>query len=684
MPQSGREPEWSGRYTAVVASHGEVPAQRLRLHIDIDGAKPLGVVSGTVRGGNAAAHFIGQVTRDEWVADARELDVTGFSLDWPGASAAFERLRLRVRRHEGRVVAEGVLERLSGTGESVSFVAQRRSQWFRKVEIDVDVEDGAPPLEPYATDSHPDRPTRLAPRKLTFEAAFAEAGIRLTRLAQDRDVVDTSQAGEDHAWNSIELHDSMERHWEAFGNRPQWKAWLFFAVKAERKRLGGLMFDANLDERGGIDRQGVAVFTGCEYFFSPHGGYVEMNPPSIAAAQRELLFTTVHELGHVFNLPHAFEPRSRRRWDPPPWMRPGRRRQALTWMNYPNNAMPDQGANASWFYQRFTFSFTRQELLFLRHAPDRDVQMGGPPRARGHERAGSAGRDRRLELAVRARKWQFELGEPVVVELRLRNVGSEPVPVYANLNPSDGLVEVVITGPERIRQRYIPLVSTRIAWEQRRLEPGGNPLYAAVDLTVGRSGFPFKRPGRYRISMRYTNLDGSVATAAMNLAVRAPSPEAAAVQELFDARVGRVLYVGGTRVMEDVNDKLDWVRSRLDPRHPVALHLATTRVRALARPVTLVGTRTTAARVLEPEPDRVIAELAPVVLQHEAALADTIGHINMRKVVDMFATSAVDAGSTHLAVDAEQRMLELFRSRQVLPSVVASVENRLAEIKGAR
>jgi hypothetical protein len=52
------------------------------------------------------------------------------------------------------------------------------------------------------------------------------------------------------------------------------------------------------------------------------------------------------------------------------------RPQALSWMNYPDEASPGAGLNATWFYDRFRFRFDDGENLFLRHAPARFVQMG--------------------------------------------------------------------------------------------------------------------------------------------------------------------------------------------------------------------------------------------------------------------------------------------------------------------
>ena len=46
----------------------------------------------------------------------------------------------------------------------------------------------------------------------------------------------------------------------------------------------------------------------------------------------------------------------------------------------------------------------------------------------------------------------------------------------------------------------------------------------------------------------------------------------AVVNEPFNARVGRVLYMNGTRVMRDVIDKLDWVGGKRGSKQPSRHH----------------------------------------------------------------------------------------------------------------
>lgn len=79
------------------------------------------------------------------------------------------------------------------------------------------------------------------------------------------------------------------------------------------------------------------------------------------------------------------------------------------------------------FFAAFEYGFSPDELLFMRHAPERLVEMGAEPWFSNHgfEREAfeqlRAAANGLLELQVRVhREPRFEFLEPVVVELRLK------------------------------------------------------------------------------------------------------------------------------------------------------------------------------------------------------------------------------------------------------------------------
>lgn len=668
---------------------------RFTLHIDIDGPDPLGVVSGSLGryflrlGGDQ--HFIGRVTSDTYSGSMRNLVVEDLSIRWPGSRTMIDRLEISI------VTGMYAAASFSGRPANVTFIetatsrrfgpyeAQKISDTFRDVEVDVDVEENAVAVEPYNTHTHPDRPADIPNEDLTLERAYRKAGISISRSSGSGSIIPSAEAGVDNRWTNLELHDSMEMHWAAFANNPQWKMWIFLAELASDPTSGGVMFDGEIDEPGGVDRQGTAVFTLSHRYHSTTGDYIVANPPTAEAIRRELFFNLMHESGHAFNLYHSFRKTSATPWMPPFWMPLANENLATSWMNYPERASSIgtgmSGDNATYFYRRFRFQFDNDELLFMRHAPASFVQMGNSAWGVNHARVPDEDLDRRLELVVRSQRRVIEMGEPVFVELRLRNVSAQPVLVSGNLEPESGMVEVAITNPRGERKPFIPFVNYRKQVTTATLEPG-EAIYQAANFTMGRLGFPFKEVGMYLIEVSYTNLNGGAAVASMQLYVRPPQDyeDIFVVNELFNARMGRAMYVGGTRVMEDVNDKLDWILARLDAKHPLSQYLMTIRYLPLAEPVKVVEAAAPRIKVYESDPERVVQELEPLVKQPET-LVKTVGNITYHEIVDKYTDAARAARVTEKGCQAQEVLLRLLRKQQAPTIVLENIKKKIEELE---
>jgi hypothetical protein len=659
---------------------------RFTLHIDIDPPDYLEVVSGTVARGISGTprHFIGRVTSNTGTLFARTLVVEDFAFLWPDSQwpmGVINRLKIQLTGSFGLGPPVAEVTFFNGRGEPHAgpFTVPRASPYFRDVEVEVDVEDGAVNPEPYNTHTHPDRPAGLADEDLTLEEAFARAGIHIRRSAPN--TISTAAAGANLRWSYQELHDAMESHWSAFANVPQWKLWIFLAELAESAGLGGVMFDGEIDEPGGVDRQGTALFTLEPHFHTAAGAYPQANPPAAPAAERELFFNLVHETGHAFNLAHSFQKQSVFKpgdiaWPAPSWMPLVSDPQALSWMNYPEEASPGSGYNATWFYDRFRFRFDDGENLFLRHAPGRFVQMGNEAWFHNHGRVERGSLDHRLELVLRTRTPKVQLGQPVFVELRLTNTSDDLLLAHRRLNPADGLVEMAVTRPDGERRPFLPFVQPRRTLDIQPLAPGER-IYQAVNVTMGLFGFPFKVPGPYRIEASYTNTDGSTAAAILHLEVLPAVDDDAreAAKLLFNARVGRVLSVGGTRTMVDAAERLDRARGLLGPEHPASHYLAAARAIPYAQPFKTLAASADAVRVEDPDPQFVERELAPVVENLESA-ADAIGHILFGRVVNVYADAAVESGKAQNGKEILKRTSQTFAERQVIEPVVRQLASK--------
>jgi len=259
-------------------------------------------------------------------------------------------------------------------------------------------------------------------------------------------------------------------------------------------------------------------------------------------------------------------------------------------MNYTWLADPDLDYSADWFYDQFYFRFIPYELTFLRHAPDQHVRMGDDEFGDNHAVAFEEKIDRSLELLLRTRKPILEYGEPAFIELRLKNIGRRSKNVHNLLNPQNGFVQIAITNPDGKRVACIaPMHADRKPYI-KELKPG-EALYESVQVTVGKKGFHFKKPGAYRIEACYNNFDGKQAAGVMQLWINSPRSfnDQKIFSELYDARIARTLYMGGTRYMEDVNEKLDWICKKLPQKHPAQYYLNACRALPFSKSFNTIG-----------------------------------------------------------------------------------------------
>jgi hypothetical protein len=100
----------------------------------------------------------------------------------------------------------------------------------------------------------------------------------------------------------------------------------------------------------------------------------------------------------------------------------------------------------------------------------------------------------------------------------------------------------------------------------------------------------------------------------------------------------------------------------------------------LAKPGKVIAPFSNQVRVTEHNPDRVVAELKPVVIDQTDVAADTMGHIWYRQIVDTYTQAALDAGRRNTARQAQENLLGLCKKRQIVPWVVQEVEARLQQL----
>jgi hypothetical protein len=138
-----------------------------------------------------------------------------------------------------------------------------------------------------------------------------------------------------------------------------------------------------------------------------------------------------------------------------------------------------------------------------------------------------------LQLEINSAKDSFVLGEPVVVEIKLRSMDLNGKLVNANLHPKFEQVKIGIRKPNGHVVAYEPVGHNCALPKLEELTPTSNTAYASAYIGYGKDGFYFDQPGMYRLKAAYLNLDGSVIQSE-EIAFRVKSPLSKADDEIAD------------------------------------------------------------------------------------------------------------------------------------------------------
>jgi len=641
---------------AILTTHEE-------LRVDVDGLHPTMTVSGTI-----SRLFGGRLT---WIArvtwDPARKGYAGPISYRDGAAALEPRTDVFVTVSGGwwpfgapRVAT--VVYSGGGLPDSRRQYPYARSA-FRTVGIEYDCASDATAVTEYDLRSHPNRPADLPDQVLTIEGAYSRLGIKMAKSGGDN-IIPVAAAGANATWSDIEMHDAMVTHWSKWADVPQWQVWTLFAGQHDMGQgLGGIMFD----DIGSAQRQGCAVFSN-SFISEPPAG----DPDAAAAVQRLRFWTAVHEVGHSFNLAHSWQKSLGTAWVPL-----ADEPEARSFMNYPY--FVNGGSDA--FFADFAYRFSDDELLFLRHAPERLVQQGAAPWFDHHAfeqvRQASA-RTLTLTLRVNRPTARFAALEPVVAEVKFQNTSPVPQVVDRNVLLGDGLT-VVIKGDRREARSWAPFARYCLRPEPQILQPGES-LYAPVFLWAGRNGFDLAEPGRYSVYAALSTPAGDVLSAPLRLEILPAETREVdrLAPDVLTEEVGRVLAFGGSRggstALDRANEVLSEVVERL-PSSPLGVHAAAALGSVAAAPGrVLVGVGSEQRfDVVGADPDAARTLLATAYADLPKA-ADTLGHIRLTQQAVVNAEALAATGASAEGAQIAGELATTLRSRGVRPAVVARVE----------
>jgi hypothetical protein len=564
---------------------------------------------------------------------------------------------------------------------------------FREVGIEYDTVSDAEQTDEYRLHDHPVRPVDLPNIRLSVEEAFSRQGIHVTRI-RGSNVIPLSESV-NGTWSDIEMHDAMQRHWSEWKPGPsgegtaQWQVWTLFAGQHDMgPSLGGIMFD----DIGTAQRQGCAVFS--KSFISER----PPNDPAPEAYVRRMRFwTAVHEIGHCFNLAHSWQKALAT-----PWIALRNEPEALSFMNYPHRF--NGGPQA--FFTDFQFLFSQDELRFLRHAPERFVQQGNIPwfDHHGFEQARHSAGTGPLELTLRFNRdtdpegaYRFAMLEPVIGELKLTNTSGVPTMVDRATLRSDNL-SILVQREGTTEARVVrPYLRYCLRPEPVLLQPHES-LYEQVVLSSGLGGWYISEPGAYRVyAALQATIDGAAPSTdgafagqmlAAPITVRVKRPASREQERLaddvFTDTVGRVLALGGSRVLDDANDVLREVTERI-PDAAVAKHSAACLATATAVPGKVLMTQNGTASIEARGTD---AEAGGQLIEHAygdlGVAANTFGHIRLTHDVTRCAIGLDGLGRRDSATELLDGLARTLEHRNVKPEVVQRVQRERQQIASGR
>ena len=644
---------------------------RERLRLDVDGWFPQMQVSGTIYSGFASGlHWIAELEPDG------PNKYTGSIWYKDGASAGFPYTNVDVHVTGGPFPStRNVVARFTGGGATPrTRVFRFRSPSFHDVDIEFDFQDGLTPSLSFDTSSHPNRPPGFPSESLTVAEVFRRAGFGVS--TSPGAPVPLAGAQADALWSNMEMHDAMQTYWSRYAPSAQWALWVFTAGRHESGTgLGGIMFD----DIGPEHRQGTAIFNDSFISDEPPG-----DPAPAASVNRLRFWTTVHESGHAFNLAHAWQ-KSLIHMGRGPWLPLADDAEARSYMNYP---FAVSGGEAS-FFSDFEFRFIDEELLFLRHAPERFVRQGDASWFDNHgfqQANTSPAPTFALEVRVNREPAVFEFLEPASVELKLTNLSLRPQIVDQRSLMPDGSITLVTKRDGQAARQLMPFATFCQQPQLKVLQPGES-TYEPLLVSASPSGWGIADPGAYTIQAALTLPSGEdVVSKPLRIRVAAPvdTNEDRVSSDFFSDEVARALAFGGTRSMTQAVQTLQDVAERLADRN-VAVHANLALGRSVANEHKSIAEDPNDARhplgikVETPAVDEARGRLSKALAGDPNQAAESLGHIRYRRRAEAFGrwlakNGEEDAGYEQVDVAIEALADRRVDGRPVRPEALAEME----------
>jgi len=651
----------SGLYMGIDAASDE-------LRLDVDGHNPQLTVSGLFVSGLAdRLHWIAKLTPtgavNSWAGDIWFRD---------GTSSLLPHTRVDISVAQSGASFQATVK-FSGAVTDLVRTYRRKSLYFHPIEFEFAVVQGTFSTMSMDTGAHPNHPTDLVAETLTIETVFQRAGFDVS-VSGHQGSVPLSLAGANQTWSNTELHDAMQAYWTRFADKPQWALWVLFAARHDDGRgLGGIMFD----DIGSNHRQGTAMF---------NDSFIADVPAGDSAPEpwrrRMRFWTIVHEMGHAFNLAHSWQESLGTPWIPLEDEPEGR-----TFMNYPYNV--DGGQTA--FFSDFYYRFSDQELLFMRHAPERFVEMGNANWFDNHAfRQAEVSPEPKFQLALRSNRDdpRFDFMEPCMLELKVTNISEDPQIVGEHLLQSSERMVVIIKRDGAPARRWLPFAQYCYKNTKTVLMPGASK-YDSIFVAAGRNGWELAEPGNYTVQALLRISGEDVVSNKLRLRILPPRnyDDERLAQDYFSEDVGRVYAFDGSRVMASANNVLKQTVAQM-PNRPAARHALIALGHPLAKDGKVLAatpddadnpqsmTPDSGIEIARGRPDDATDEMKKALLNDANGAAETLGHIDFRAYSDYLSDALAAEGEKAEAVKVQDNLYNTLRQRGVPAAILADIKKR--------
>ena len=661
-----------------------ISADCMELRLDVDGDTPLMKASGTARASDS--------TKFHWIAS---LTADGGQDRWKGCICykhpedeetvfPYDTVAIKVAQNASSMEQEATLAFSNATGLSHDMTFEFRSLYFHTVNIEFDFQENQreKSTTKFNTHAHSNRPEDLPRETLKIETVFERSGFCVTPSDHGEEV--PLEIAEDEEWSDEELHDAMQEYWSLFPEdspKAQWALWFLFASEHENSNLSGIMFD----DIGEQHRQGAAIFNDGRLDKLPSG-------ESEAWRERKKFFYACHEIGHCFNLAHSWEKESTLET---PWVHQENEPEARSFMNYPSKVEGEDKA----FFRDFRYRFSESELIFMRHAPQSFVEMGNAVWFDNHAFEEGfvtpAQPSFLLELRVNRENAVFEFMEPVTLELKLTNISGRKLMVEENLLSTSYSMFVVIKRDGRHARRLIPFARYENDFTVKLKSK--KSLYESLFVSAGINGWDIKDPGKYLVQVALHHKGEDIISNEFKIHVLEPqnSAEKDYSRKLFCEDVGRVLYFGGSGVLETANSILRDAAKNFKDRK-IAMHASVALGSALSRNLkhlvladqekgprfkVMTGKAKTEEEVEEAQ-DFVVTAL----ISRGGEAVESFGHINYKRCADQLVDWLDRTKKTREAAESCEIFYGILSTRKVQGrpirrEVIKETKKRLKKIR---